>query len=176
MARKKNLSRLFFALLPGDEVRQKLKAVSLALPDKAGRKIPPENFHITLIFLGNVEHGAIDKLRASCASIRVKPFELRIDHAGWWKKSGILWLGPASAEAELLQLSSALNQLALKQGLLDGFQKIRPHITMMRKVSESVSLPEFQSFVWPVYEFCLMESLPRAGGVEYKPIETWPLW
>ena len=75
------MKRLFFALWPDDEVRAKLLDKARLLPINTGHHVPPENFHITLVFLGNVEDQAIPELTDGAEGLSIPSFRLQINHA-----------------------------------------------------------------------------------------------
>ena len=102
--------RLFFALWPDDALRQKLHALgeeilgncsmrcsTSAIPgvvgNYRGRRIPPENLHLTLAFLGSVDAERQACLERMALAIRSPAFTLTLDQAGFWPRKGLLWAG-----------------------------------------------------------------------------------
>ncbi|MGD8964393.1 MAG: RNA 2',3'-cyclic phosphodiesterase, partial [Gammaproteobacteria bacterium] len=101
--------RLFFALWPDPDVRRQLAAASKCVRDKAtGRPVPDENLHITLAFLGSVDAEVFACISEAARGLATESFELVIDRAGWWRRTGILWLAPSRAPASLNRLVKAL--------------------------------------------------------------------
>ena len=168
-------SRIFFALNPDTGTRQRLEAISAGLDANASSKVPPENYHLTLLFLGSVKRSLLPELMAAAAQIESAPFRLDIDLAGWWPKPEILWLGPTLAPNALQYLAEQLSRQAQAMGLLTTVSILKPHITLLRHAKAPLALPEFEGFSWPVDSFCLMESISQPDGVRYQILESWPL-
>lgn len=168
-------ARVFFALNPDLETRQQLQSVSTGISDRAGRKVPAANFHLTLLFLGSVEQSLLPELVQAGNRIESAPFVLTIDQAGWWSQPGVLWLGPTASPPALLALENQLTALAQSLDLLTTIPTLKPHITLLRQVRSSVELPSFRQINWQVGSFCLMESINQSKGVSYRILESWPL-
>src|SRR5688572_15582573 len=69
--------RLFVALALPDDIRWQLRLICGGLAG-AGRWVPPENFHITLRFLGEVDGRDSEYVDAALAGIRAPRFSLRL--------------------------------------------------------------------------------------------------
>ena len=82
-------------------VRASLLEQARLLHINTGRRVPPENFHITLVFLGNVEEQAIAALTGAAEGMGIPGFRLQINHGGWWKRAKVAWLAPAYTRAPL---------------------------------------------------------------------------
>ena len=48
---------------------------------------------MTLAFLGDCDGERLGELKAAAASVRVQPFELVLDEAGFWKHNRLAWAG-----------------------------------------------------------------------------------
>ena len=70
--------RLFIAIPLSEEVLNQLEAYNYSLNLKNLRRMPKQNLHITVYFLGDVEEAEISDLidRLNCALIGVKAFSL----------------------------------------------------------------------------------------------------
>ena len=109
------MKRLFFALWPDNAVRGRLAEVAGLLQINTGRRVPPDNFHITLVFLGNVQEQVVPELAAAAERLRQPGFSLQIDRCGWWKRAKVAWLAPAPTPAPLLDLVEQ-NQPVVQKG------------------------------------------------------------
>lgn len=166
--------RFFFALFPGPGVRQQLLKTIGAADICVDRPVSAENLHITLLFLGMVDEQVLNKLINNINGVCHPPFELHIDQARWWKKAGIAWLGPSAWPAALDRLVADIAAVGQTSGLGPPEHRFRPHITIGRRQRRPIST-EFVSIPWKIRDFHLVESIPRAGAVEYKIIHTWAL-
>jgi RNA 2',3'-cyclic 3'-phosphodiesterase len=84
--------RLFFALWPSDDVRERVVATVGNLPRFAGRKVPAKNFHVTLAFLPSVPTQRLPMLMALAARQHGKSFELQFDRIEQWGRSHVIAL------------------------------------------------------------------------------------
>lgn len=168
-------SRLFFALWPDDETRQSLARLSRSIPAKQFKWVQPHNFHVTLVFLGQVDAETGSLLKQSAAAIAAQSFTLIFDGLSYWSKPGILCLtSPQPAPNKAVILASELAATAANCGLQTDTRPYTPHITLARHARY---LPDvkFEPIVWRAETFCLVESCSEPDGVCYKVIQQWPL-
>ena len=166
------MKRLFFALWPDDEVRSRLLEQARLLPINTGRRVPPENFHITLLFLGNVEEQAIPELTDAAQALSISGFSLQIDQAGWWKRAKVAWLAPAYTPEPLPELVRQLNHQARLAGLPVDERDYSPHLTIARKLTRPLKPCTFEPIHWNVREFCLVESVTHEKGARYQVMQS----
>lgn len=175
MKQKNDHARIFFALLPDSKTLNAIEYHLAQFSPNIGKKVAPDNIHITLLFLGNVDMKNIEALCLDCDSISLPSFSLEISQAGWWQKPKILWLAPEKPVPPLNDLVSALNTAAARRQLPFSNRKYFPHITLMRKVTEAPQYPVIEPFTWTARDFCLMQSITRPEGVQYVELARWPL-
>ncbi|NIN34394.1 MAG: RNA 2',3'-cyclic phosphodiesterase, partial [Gammaproteobacteria bacterium] len=106
--------------------------------------------------------------------IRVPRFTLQISRSGWWKRSQIVWLAPQRIPKPLYELVKCLNDAASQCEIAVDKRDYRAHITLARK-ARSFQAIEFTPIRWEVTEFCLFNSSPVPGGVEYQLKHSWRL-
>lgn len=165
------MSRLFFALWPDDNIRQALQHISTALPLSSRQRTPAELWHITLVFIGNVDEVLVPKI---IETIVPEEITLVFDQLEYWRRAGVLCLTcsqPALAASNLVtQLSTPLLDLGLK---LDT-RPYCPHLTLARHVRE-LPTAVFQPLIWSAKQFALVESVSSPSGVVYRPLQFWQL-
>jgi 2'-5' RNA ligase len=167
--------RLFFALWPDDRVRAKLAAFARAVFEcTGGRVMRPEGLHITLAFLGDVEAARVEALLRVAASVPVRPFDWRLDEAGFWKHNRIGWVGASAVPPPLADLVADLRG-ALKAGgfAFDG-KPFVPHVTLVRKGTPPRELPALAPIPWRVTRFVLVKSVLAGAGSRYEIAGSWP--
>lgn len=98
--------RLFAGVFPPAEARGHLEAQLVPIRARSGlrRWQPPERWHITVAFLGDVEPERIAGIEAgvSAACAASSPLRVRLTGAGSFgtgRGSGALWIGVADADA-----------------------------------------------------------------------------
>lgn len=124
--------RLFFGLeLPG-ELRMRIAAISAGI-DRA-RWVAPENLHITLRFVGEVDEPAMEYIAGEAAAIRFEPFPVTLSGAGHFERGGrvsAVWLG-VEPEPALARLRDRIEAAAVRAGQPPEGRKFRPHVTVAR--------------------------------------------
>ncbi len=165
------MPRLFFALNPDDKVRDRLTKPCLAIT--GGRCIRPQNFHLTLHFIGqtNAEKCLIDHAE----NIGFKPFNLIIDQYGYFKRAKVVWAGSKHCPDDLFKLAEHCAETSVKCGNIERSECYTPHISLIRKIDNKPDWPEFEAFEWNVNSFCLMASESGQSGVQYRVIRDFPV-
>ena len=170
------MKRLFFALWPDSGVRAQLAERVGLLQIDTGRRLPRENYHVTLVFLGNLQEQDIPGLLDTAGRLRISRFPLQIDRCGWWKRAKIAWLAPQATPAPLLELVEQLNRLSISAGVPVDKRDYSPHLTIGRKLSRPLVAHTFEPVHWDVREFYLVESVTHAQGARYRVMKSWPLF
>lgn len=168
--------RLFFALWPSDEFRAELEAATVALARASGgRLIPPRNFHVTLLFLGEISNQKFPAIQQAAAAMAGSPaFTLDFDTLESWGRR-LLSLTSSTPPAVAIELAERLRaslNTTLKQ--LDD-RPYRPHITLARDLPRGLRPQRIQTLRQQVNDFALVESVRDAGGSHYSVLERWPL-
>jgi 2'-5' RNA ligase len=166
--------RLFFALWPGDAVRQALFHWQTHHLPRGVRWQHRADLHVTLHFLGQVEASRLAALRQLGAATRGDGFTLILDQVGYWPRPQILWAGPTTVPAALIALHERLGAGLREQGFATERRSYRPHVTLARKVRRRLGPAPLAPVAWRVDEWALVESRPGPAP-RYRPIGRWPL-
>ncbi|MGE5625680.1 MAG: RNA 2',3'-cyclic phosphodiesterase [Bacillota bacterium] len=169
-------SRLFFALVPDAATREAIhKASRAAVSLSDGRPVPAQNLHITLAFLGHIGEAAVREALNAAAEVQGPVFSFDLDEIGYWASSQVLWYGCSATPSKLRDLALSLRQRLTARGLKPDPDKFVPHVTLSRWVRKLGQFGPAEKIRWNVQEFTLVRSVTRAGGVDYTPLEQWPL-
>jgi 2'-5' RNA ligase len=172
---------LFVALrLPAD-IASDLAAVHSALdpeltaahPDL--RWVPPQNWHLTLAFLGSVPEvrRADLETRLARAASRHRPLSLRLSGSGHFG-SRVLYVGVAGDVLSLSRLAASVAAAARRAKVPVDERSYRPHLTLARVrgttslADLAATLASYDGPVWTAVAIDLMESSP-AGGPGLPP-------
>ncbi len=167
--------RLFFALWPDEALRSRLAAVAREVWVRGGKAVPPENLHITLVFLGGID-APMRALAEGIADRVASPrFALRLDRIGFWPRTGLLWLGTGDLPEALSALAAELHRGIAACGVKLDARPFLAHVTLMRKVRVARHAGPVGPVDWRVEGFSLVESTPGPGGSRYQVLRTWPL-
>jgi len=166
--------RLFFALWPDDAARAGLERWSAAIHRAAaGRATRGDSIHLTIAFLGDCDPERLGALKAAAASVRVRPFELVLDEAGFWKHNRIAWAGATQTPAALETLASDLRAaLAAAQFAFDP-KPFVSHVTLVRKAQPGFVMPALDPIRWRVTDFALVRSVMQPAGSDYLVEARW---
>lgn len=124
--------RLFTAIRIPRALHDRLAAMQAGVP--GARWVAPENFHITLGFLGDVEESRFEDLHdilSAVASSAPRGFSLTLDGTGAFgsKAPKLLFAGVQPCSA-LEQLQSKLTGRLMRAGFIAEKRKFRPHVTL----------------------------------------------
>lgn len=173
----KDSRRLFFALWPSDEFRDEIVCATQALVrDSGGRVIPPENLHVTLLFLGQVAQSRFQIVQqAGDACANAPAFELSFDRAETWGRANLLCLTTSATPPQAAQLAQQLRQLMDGEVLEKSEHEFRPHITLARDLPRRRRAEPIKQLRMKVNDFVLVESQPGPRGSQYSVLARWPL-
>lgn len=144
-----------------------------------GRPVPPESWHLTLRFLGDVDDVAADRLVAALDEARLgASFRIVIAGAGAFpnaRRATVLWAG-VREEERLGELAAAVEEAAAGAGFPASERPFAAHLTLARvrppaDVRSLVARP-LGPVVVPVTEVILYESHP---GSRYAAVDRFPL-
>ncbi len=178
--------RAFAAIaLPGP-VTSALTAAQAGLP--AGRPVPPENFHLTVAFLGEHPEPVIEDVHLALDGIRAPGFELSLSGTGLFggRRSRVLYAG-VRPEPALDRLRKKVVQAARGAGLRLPRGRYTPHVTLARfnaglQGDEAVEMRDFAARrmglaagPFEVGEFLLIRSTLGRNGPVYQELAAYPL-
>lgn len=124
--------RLFVALSFPDEVCRSLAALRAGVP--GARWANPEQFHLTLRFIGEIDGRMARAVSEELSSIIMPNFELSLFGVGTFgdkRKANTLWAGVRPNPA-LNRLQEKVDNAMLRVGLPPDRRKFTPHVTLAR--------------------------------------------
>lgn len=131
--------RLFVALTPPQAVLDDLGAlVARIRPDHPElRWTRPEQWHLTLVFLGAVAEDVLPGLRRRLARVaaRTPPVTMRFAGGGSFgspARARVLWVGVRGDREALRRLAGRVAAVATRSGLDVDERPYRPHLTLAR--------------------------------------------
>ena len=175
--------RLFVALPLPEQVRARLAELAGGIPK--ARWVAPENLHLSLRFIGEVDGGQAHDVDAALAQISAPAFVLTlagVDRFGGGDKTRSLWVGVEEC-AELTRLQGKVERALQSSGLEPEGRKFKAHVTLARfKGNPGAKLHEylarhalFRSEPFPVREFVLFSSFLSHNGAIYRPEAAYAL-
>ena len=174
MPESKN-QRLFFALWPPVELSRELYSIAGRVLEGDRVRVPPENIHLTLAFLGSVKASFRQCAEQVAAAIRAGSFMLTLEQIGCWPKPGILWAGPRHTPEPLSRLVRELNAGLVACGYVPDERSYAAHLTVARKLRRCNKNFPIDPLIWEVHRFCLVQSHTYAEGAHYEIVRSWEL-
>lgn len=174
--------RLFVGLDIPDELRQRLALLSAGIPK--ARWEPPENMHVTLRFVGEVEEPVAEVLHDELEQIEAASFALTLagfDHFSRGHQAHTLWAKVEKAPA-LLHLRERIEAACVRIGLAPETRKFTPHVTIAKlkgapvhRIQDFLALHAlFRAGPYDVRKFVLFQShLGRGGALYTQEAEYW---
>lgn len=181
------VGRLFLGVGLSDEVRHGLAGhleEELGGRPLPGRPVPPENWHLTLRFLGSTDAVTYERiLRQMEGADLGARFTLGFGGLGAFPRSEratVLWLGVERGEGEVRALAERVEGALEAAGVPPEERPFHPHLTLSRirphqdvrpLVGEVGAFPLRQ----PVEEVVLFRSHLGRGPARYEAMERFPL-
>jgi 2'-5' RNA ligase len=176
------MPRLFSAIEIPSRVADWLTLLRSGLP--GARWIEPENYHVTLRFIGDVDGATARDFTQALGEIVAAPFELKLSGLGSFGggKPRAIFAGIARSE-ELEALQRANERAARDAGLPPEGRNFKPHVTLARlrgaRAGAVAAYLERQGDVGPesfmVTRFVLYSSRNSVGGGPYVIEAAYPL-
>ncbi len=175
--------RLFVAIDPPEDIKRQLTEICFGLP--GAKWTDPEQMHITLKFIGEVDGAVLREAREALEIITRDSFELCVKGVGFFPPHGqpqLIWAGVEGNE-RLTQLRNKVESTLVRAGLKPEKRKFAPHIRLAN-VKETpprqmvgylaqyslLKLPPFE-----VTEFCLYSSFLSSQRAIHEIDTAYPL-
>jgi 2'-5' RNA ligase len=176
------MPRLFTGLEIPADVMNELSLLRGGL--RGARWIEPENYHITLRFIGDIDDATARDVEEVLAEVRCRSFDLRIDGLssfGGRKPRSLIAL--IAGSAALTDLQAEHERLMRRVGLEPEARKFTPHVTLARlretsslEVADYLSArPMLRSQPFAASRFVLFSSRASTGGGPYVVEAAYPL-
>ena len=176
------MHRLFVGLRPSRHMREKLLNLMGGI---AGARWQDEGqLHLTLKFIGEVDHNQAEDVAAALGGISFPALDLALNGVGTFDKKGLhhtLWAGVTPHEAVTI-LHHKIEQACASIGVAREVRSFFPHITLARMNRSTGPVDNFveahgglSSAPERFHHFILYESLMGHGGSFYEPVARYPL-
>ena len=176
------MPRLFTGLEIPPEIGQSLSMMRGGLP--GARWIDPENYHMTLRFIGDIDDALAREIAYLLDQVRRRSFEVRFNglssFGGRRPRAVIAAIPPV---APLIELQAEHERIMQRVGLEPEGRKFSPHVTLARlRESSSRQVADylatrgpFTTLAFPVSRFVLFSSRASVGGGPYVVEAAYPL-
>jgi 2'-5' RNA ligase len=177
------MPRLFVAIDLPEPVVEELALFCCGMP--GARWVAPEQLHLTLRFIGEVDGGLFREIQEALIGVAGKAFDLRVKGFGYFpprKQPRVLWAGVEPAD-EVTLLRNRVEKELVRLGLEPEPRKFSPHITLARlhetpvgKVTQFLGGNGlYASPLFTVSEFHLYSSVLTSRGAIHTIEASYPL-
>lgn len=177
--------RVFFGLEIPAPQRSALAVQQFLLP--LPRAQDPQDFHLTLVFLGDLPENRVEEAHLVAETLRLPAFDLTIADLGLFggDKPRVAWAGLQPCEP-LMRLQAKLDHALRQAGFTPDSRRYAPHVTLGRwsqalppdqamRLERAVATTRFDLPPFRVTEFALFQSLPGVKQGHYPVLATYPL-
>jgi 2'-5' RNA ligase len=178
-----SVGRVFVAIGLPAEARAAVAGFMGSLP-LGGKPVPPENLHLTLRFLGEIDAVSFDRLCAELDQIELPDgFRLRLHGLGAFPTAGdatVAWIEVRDEGERLGECQRAVEDACQGAGFDPEERPFRPHLTISRirppadlrhVIQETPPL----GVVFRVSEITVMKSVLGGRTARYETIERFAL-
>lgn len=176
------MPRLFTGLEVPPDIATELNLLQGGV--RGARWIEPQDYHITLRFIGDIEERLARELRLSFESVEARPFTIQLKGVGAFGGNDPHTIYTGVAESpEIRRLQASLERHCQMLGLPPEGRRFTPHVTLARL--RSPDLANVQEFLarqnlfisrpFEVNQFVLFSSRPSRGGGPYGVVDAYEL-
>jgi 2'-5' RNA ligase len=176
--------RMFIAVKVAQSLREAVSGLIDGLRSSGGdvKWVKPENLHLTLKFLGNVDEARVDEIEkaVSRASDETAPFEISLSGVGAFpapKRPRVIWVGVLEGKDTLVSLSERIEDRLAVIGFEKEKRGFSPHLTVgrLRRGGRPGDLPDrlgvqFDTAACTVQRIYLMKSTLTPRGPIYEEL------
>jgi len=159
--------RLFLALWPDACTRRAVADWQMQwLWPSGARLVPPDQLHLTMHFIGQVDAQQLPLLKQGLA-VAFEPFELELGHAEQWS-GGLALLSPQQPPEVMHALHARMADALRALDLEVETRPFRPHLTLARRAVGATPPAERLQCRWPIKGYALVQSLQG-----YRPLQQY---
>jgi 2'-5' RNA ligase len=182
--------RTFICIEIPASIKERIGALqqSMRRIDAQASWVKPENIHLTLKFLGDVESSRLDRVRDAVerASGSTSRFQVTVGAVGCFpstKSPRVLWVGLAGMPDELSTLHKRIEDSLAREGFPREAKRFSPHLTIARlrapqnaaRLAEDLIATGFEPEAFEAREVIVMRSDLNPSGSIYTPQAIIPL-
>jgi len=176
------MPRLFTGLEIPPDIGRTLSSLRGGLP--GARWIDPENYHLTLRFIGDIDGASANEIAAMLFRVNRKPFEVTLRGlSSFGGKKPRAVVASVEPSGPLVELQGELERLMRRCGLDPEGRKFTPHVTLARlrdasnqDVADYLSVRGyFPARAFTAERFVLFSSRASVGGGPYVVEDSYAL-
>ena len=160
--------RLFLAINFDNQTKKNLqKAQQLLKAQGEGHFSRPDNFHLTLAFLGEKDEKELEKIKKVMDKVKMPKLTLTFSKLNCFKREDETWWIGIEDNKQLIDFQHELAHAIEKEGLYKPEKNFVPHITLARGMSTGKLSMDIGKFKFETNSFSLMRSQRTNGTLNY---------
>lgn len=169
--------RMFFGLWPDPATRATFAGEDRTVfGGNGGRMVPPDEFHVTLRYLGEVAEPLIPSIEEVGARVARggAPSMVEFDAVEWWKEAKVLVRVARTLPPALFEADQAL-QVSLKAiGVPIDPKPLKLHLTLVRNIPpHPLGTGVVPPLAWDADSLALIEGSSDSSGPRYRVRQQW---
>ncbi len=171
--------RVFISIDMPEAVKKQIVKIQNSLPEFSGKLTEPENLHLTLKFLGEIDEKRLGEVERRLKEIKLDGFETEIDSIGIFSEKfiRIIWLHLRNCDKLQKEIDNVLKDLFPRE------RRFMSHLTIARvkrikdkkKFLESLEKIKISEIRFVVNEFELKKSVLTEKGPVYEILREYKL-
>lgn len=187
--------RAFVAACLPQDLLEKLRQLQRLLEERVRlrpnpvRWTPPDQVHLTLRFLGNIQADEVESLATVLrqATAGFGPMQLSVETLGCfpsWRRPSVIWVGLHGELEPLLELQARVERDSQPFGSHSETRAFHPHLTVGRvrpqspgagRIGDALSEAAVDLGAWQLEEIALIRSQLTPRGSVYTPLANFKL-
>ena len=130
--------RAFIAVdVEGEKLKHELVEFQQRLLSEGAdaKLVVPENLHLTLRFLGEIEEDVIQRIAEGMKALSLEPFEIQFKGVGAFPsitRMNVVWVAIEKGGRELKEIAETLEPCIIDNGIPPDRKGFSPHLTVAR--------------------------------------------
>ncbi|HLC86920.1 MAG TPA: RNA 2',3'-cyclic phosphodiesterase [Candidatus Nanoarchaeia archaeon] len=174
------MARTFISIDIPENIKKEIKKIQDSLLDFKGKKTEPENLHLTLKFLGEINDKKVESVKEKLKSIRFNKFETEAVSLGVFSENfiRIVWIHLINCEELQKEIDNKLSEVGFAQE-----DRFMGHLTIARikhtenkaEFLENIKRIKLPKIKFSVDKFRLKSSILTSEGPVYKTLGEYKL-
>lgn len=152
--------RCFIAIEIPRNIREEIKKIQKQIPEFRGKLTEPENLHLTLKFLGEIDEEKVEEVKRRLREIKSKKFEGELDSIGFFSGNAIriIWIHINNSEQLQEEIDKKLSDIFKKEKRYMG------HLTIARVKN----VKDRKEFIFGLKKIKVPKMKFEIGGFDFK--------
>lgn len=170
--------RSFLAINLPRDLKEEIGKLVSGLNYPGIKKVSPENFHITMRFLGEIDDRQAEAIKKKLGEIEAEKFKVSLDKICFFPNENrmrVIWIGVKEGQDKIINLQKEIDLRLEELGFPKEQNEFKPHLTIARikfikdkkRILEDAGCIKIEKS-FTAESFDLMQSILDRSGPEYS--------